>query len=124
MEIILKQRRILAMLSIFGPAILVSVELFDPASLVAATAAGAAVGLVVLWAAFYSGIMLIVIQEISARLGVVTGKTLAQNIRERYGANFSYILFVPSIFLDMSTLTAEVMGLSLAILFSLRHHIR
>ena len=124
MEIILKQRRILAMLSIFWPAILVSVELFDPASLVAATAAGAAVGLVVLWAAFYSGIMLIVIQEISARLGVVTGKTLAQNIRERYGANFSYILFVPSIFLDMSTLTAEVMGLSLAILFSLRHHIR
>jgi manganese transport protein len=64
------------MLSIFGPAILVSVELFDPASIVAATAAGAAVGLVVLWAAFYSGIMLIVIQEISARLGVVTGKTL------------------------------------------------
>ncbi len=105
------------MLSIFGPAILVSVELFNPASIVAATAAGASVGLVVLWAAFYSGIMLIVIQEISARLGVVTGKTLAENIRERYGANFSHILFIPSIFLDMSTLTAEVMGLSLAISF-------
>jgi manganese transport protein len=113
----LRRSRILAALGVFGPAILVSVELFDPASIVAATAAGASVGLAVLWAAFYSGIMLIVIQEISARLGVVTGKTLAENIRERYGKNFSQILFIPSIFLDLSTLTAEVMGLSLAVSF-------
>jgi len=105
------------MISIFGPAVLVSVELFDPASIVAATAAGAAVGFAVLWAAFYSGILLIGIQEISARLGVVTGKTLAENIHQRFGPRYSFPLFGISLFLNLATLTAEIMGLSLAVSF-------
>ena len=105
------------MISVFGPAVLVSVELFDPASIVAATAAGAAVGLAVLWAAFYSGILLIGIQEISARLGVVTGKTLAENIHQRFGPRYSFSLFGISLFLNLATLTAEIMGLSLAVSF-------
>jgi manganese transport protein len=112
-------KRVIKRLGVLGPAILVSVELFDPASIVSNTAGGAAVGFSVLWAAFYSGILLIVIQEISARLGVVTGKTLAENIHEKYGKRYSHSLFVPSIFLDFATLTAEVMGLSLAISFVL-----
>jgi manganese transport protein len=91
--------------------------LFDPASIVAATAAGAAVGLAVLWAAFYSGILLIGIQEISARLGVVTGKTLAENIHQRFGPRYSRPLFILSMFLNLATLTAEIMGLSLAFSF-------
>ena len=70
-------KRVLTIISVFGPAVLVSVELFDPASIVAATAAGAAVGFAVLWAAFYSGVLLIGIQEISARL------------RRRHWKNFS-----------------------------------
>ncbi|MGB9758499.1 MAG: Nramp family divalent metal transporter [Thermoproteota archaeon] len=110
-------KKVLRAISVIGPAVLVSVELFDPASIVTATAAGASFGFYVLWAAFYSGLMLVVIQEISARLGVVTGKTLAENIHQKFGKFYSFILFLPSIFLDFSTLTAEVMGLSLAISF-------
>ena len=110
-------KQIITAISIFGPAVLVSVELFDPASIVAATAAGAAVGLAVLWAAFYSGILLIGIQEISARLGVVTGKTLAENIHQRFGPRYSRPLFILSMFLNLATLTAEIMGLSLAFSF-------
>jgi manganese transport protein len=110
-------KQVITIISIFGPAVLVSVELFDPASIVAATAAGAAVGLAVLWAAFYSGILLIGVQEISARLGVVTGKTLAENIHERFGPRYSRPLFIVSMFLNLATLTAEIMGLSLAFSF-------
>ncbi|MGA3291473.1 MAG: Nramp family divalent metal transporter [Candidatus Bathyarchaeia archaeon] len=110
-------KRVLTIISVFGPAVLVSVELFDPASIVAATAAGAAVGLAVLWAAFYSGVLLIGIQEISARLGVVTGKTLAENIHQRFGSRYSFPLFTISMFLNLATLTAEIMGLSLALSF-------
>ena len=108
-------KQVLTIISIFGPAVLVSVELFDPASIVAATAAGAAVGFAVLWSAFYSGVLLIGVQEISARLGVVTGKTLAENIHERFGRRFSLPLFTISMFLNLATLTAEIMGLSLAL---------
>ena len=90
-------KQVLTIISVFGPAVLVSVELFDPASIVAATAAGAAVGFAVLWAAFYSGVLLIGIQEISARLGVVTGKTLAENIHQRFGPRYSLPLFTVSI---------------------------
>ena len=110
-------KRVLTIISVFGPAVLVSVELFDPASIVAATAAGAAVGFAVLWAAFYSGILLIGIQEISARLGVVTGKTLAENIHQKFGPRYSLPLFTISMFLNLATLTAEIMGLSLALSF-------
>ncbi|MGA3061574.1 MAG: Nramp family divalent metal transporter [Candidatus Bathyarchaeia archaeon] len=110
-------KRVLTIISVFGPAVLVSVELFDPASIVAATAAGAAVGFAVLWAAFYSGVLLIGIQEISARLGVVTGKTLAENIHQRFGSRYSFPLFTISMFLNLATLTAEIMGLSLALSF-------
>jgi len=110
-------KQVLTVISVFGPAVLVSVELFDPASIVAATAAGAAVGLAVLWAAFYSGILLIGIQEISARLGVVTGKTLAENIHQRFGPRYSRPLFIVSMFLNLATLTAEIIGLSLAFSF-------
>jgi manganese transport protein len=110
-------KQVLTIISIFGPAVLVSVELFDPASIVAATAAGAAVGFAVLWAAFYSGVLLIGVQEISARLGVVTGKTLAENIHERFGRRYSLPLFTISMFLNLATLTAEIMGLSLALSF-------
>ncbi|HYA21909.1 MAG TPA: Nramp family divalent metal transporter, partial [Thermoproteota archaeon] len=102
-----------------GPAVLISVELFDPASIVASTAAGARLGFEILWAAFYSGLALIVVQEISARVGVVTGGTLAENIRRRYGRSYALLLFFPSLFLDLSTLTAEVIGLSMALSFLL-----
>ena len=111
-------RRIIKTLGAIGPAVLVSVELFDPASIVTATAAGAAYGFQVLWAAFYSGMLLIIIQEISARVGVVTGNTLAENIYQKYGKRYSFSLFVPSVFLEFATLTAEVMGLSLAVSFA------
>jgi manganese transport protein len=114
-KITLKQ--ILTVISVFGPAVLVSVELFDPASIVAATAAGAAVGFAVLWAAFYSGVLLIGIQEISARLGVVTGKTLAEIIHQKFGSSYSLPLFTISMFLNLATLTAEIIGLSLALSF-------
>jgi manganese transport protein len=114
-EDIVNLKKLVKTLSVIGPAVLVSVELFDPASIVTATASGALAGFGVLWAAFYSGILLIIMQEISARLGVVTGKTLAENIRQKYGTRYSFLLFGASVLLDYSTLTAEVMGLSLAI---------
>lgn len=113
-------RKLVTTLSMIGPAVLVSVELFDPASIVTATASGATFGFEILWAAFYSGILLLIIQEISARLGVVTGKTLAENIHQMYGKRYSFLLFMISIFLDFSTLTAEIMGLTLVTSFSFK----
>lgn len=112
-------KKIAEVLSVVGPAVLISVELFDPASIVTSTAAGAKLGFEILWAAFYSGLALIVVQEISARVGVVTGRTLAENIRRRYGRLYALLLFFPSLFLDLSTLTAEVIGLSMSLSFLL-----
>lgn len=64
--------------------------------------------------------LLIVIQEISARLGVVTGRTLAENIHDRYDRRYSILLLGSLIILDFGTLTAEIIGLSLVISFALR----
>jgi manganese transport protein len=111
-------RDLVRAIGVLGPAVLVSVELFDPASIVTDTASGASFGFAILWAALYSGMLLIVVQEASARLGVVTGKTLAENIYTRYSKRYSYLFFAASVFLDFATLTAEVIGLSLAISFA------
>ena len=113
-------KQVIRVLGVMGPAVLVSVELFDPASIVTATASGSALGFGVLWAAFYSGVLLIIVEEVSARLGVVTRKTLADNIYHTYGRRYSLFLFVTYLFLDLSTLTAEVIGLSLALSFLLK----
>jgi len=115
----MRLRDIVRVIGVLGPAVLVSVELFDPASIVADTSGGAGFGFAILWAAFYSGMLLIVVQETSARLGVMTGMTLAENIYQRYGKKYSYFFFSVSLFLDLGTLTAEVIGLSLAISFLL-----
>lgn len=53
----LRLKQIIRTLGVIGPAVLISVELFDPASIVTATAAGSALGFGVLWATFYSGII-------------------------------------------------------------------
>jgi manganese transport protein len=113
----MKARGMVKVIGVFGPAVLVSVELFDPASIVTSTISGALFGFSILWAAFYSGMLLIAVQETSARLGVVTGKTLAENVYERYRKGYSYLFFSAFLFLDLGTMTAEMIGLSLAISF-------
>ena len=64
-----------------GPAVLVTAAFVGPGTVITATMAGANYGFSLLWALVFSVIATIILQEMAARLGVVTGQGLGENIR-------------------------------------------
>jgi Mn2+/Fe2+ NRAMP family transporter len=97
-----------------GPALLIAIDLFDPASIISLTVAGSLFGYALLWTAFYSVIMLMVVQDMAARLGIVTKKTYPENLYNKYGRRVALGMMLPSTFLDVTTLIAEIIALGLA----------
>jgi len=68
--------------SLFGPATLVTAAFIGPGTVVTASLAGANYGYALLWALVFSVFATMVLQEMAARLGIVTGKGLGENLRE------------------------------------------
>jgi manganese transport protein len=58
--------------------------------------------------------MLIVVQDMAARLGIVTKKTYPENLYDKYGRRVALGMMLPSTFLDVTTLVAEIIALGLA----------
>jgi Mn2+/Fe2+ NRAMP family transporter len=69
-----------------GPGAVVAAAFIGPGTVTTATLAGASYGYTLLWALTFSIIATLVLQEMSARLGVVTGAGLGEAIRSRFGA--------------------------------------
>ncbi|KGJ86848.1 Nramp family divalent metal transporter [Colwellia psychrerythraea] len=84
-----------------GPAVLVTAAFIGPGTVITATMAGANYGFSLLWALVFSVFATIVLQEMAARLGVVTQKGLGENIRLACTTKFSKYL---SIFLVVSAI--------------------
>ena len=68
----------------FGPGLLVTAAFIGPGSIATASAAGANFGFVLLWALLFSLIATVVLQEMAARLGLVTGEGLSQALRTTF----------------------------------------
>jgi len=66
----------------FGPAVLVTAAFIGPGSVITASLAGANYGFALAWALVFSVIATIILQEMSARLGIVTRQGLGENIRQ------------------------------------------
>jgi manganese transport protein len=93
---------------------LITIDLFDPASIISLTVAGSLYGYELLWTAFYSVLFLIIVQDMAARLGIVTKKTYPENLYDKYGRRVALGMMLPSTFLDVTTLVAEIIALGLA----------
>lgn len=68
----------------FGPGFLVTAAFIGPGSIATASAAGANFGVVLLWALVFSIVATIVLQEMAARLGLVSGEGLSQALRTTF----------------------------------------
>jgi manganese transport protein len=66
----------------FGPGLLVTAAFIGPETVITASASGAHYGFALLWALLFSVIATIILQEMAARLGLATGKGLAESMRE------------------------------------------
>jgi manganese transport protein len=102
-----------------GPGFLVSVGYMDPGNWGTNLAAGAGFGYQLLWVVLVCNVIAIILQISSAKLGIATGKDLAQLIREEFPRPLVIFLGIISIIAIMATDLAEILGgaLGFTILF-------
>ncbi len=97
-------------LSFLGPGFLVTVGFIDPGNWATNIEGGSKFGYSLLWVITLSTLMLIVIQNMSAKLGIATGKSLAVNIREHFSAPVSALLGLTIVLACVATDVAELLG--------------
>src|SRR3990172_7686832 len=81
-------------LSFAGPGYLVSVGYMDPGNWATDLAGGSKYGYTLIWVLLMSNLMALLLQSLSARLGIVRGRDLAQANRETYPKKMNFILWV------------------------------
>ncbi len=102
-------------LSFFGPAYLVSVGYMDPGNWATDLAGGSQYGYQLLWVLLMSNLMALLLQSLSARLGIVRGRDLAQANRETYPPTINFILYVLAEIAIAACDLAEVLGMAIGI---------
>ncbi|HET7657002.1 MAG TPA: Nramp family divalent metal transporter [Bacillales bacterium] len=99
----------------FGPAFLVSVGYIDPGNWATNIEGGASFGYMLLWVLLLSNLMAILLQTLAAKLGVATGKSLAENCREHFQRPTAMFLWFTAQIAAMATDLAEFLGAALGI---------
>ncbi|MCX6258724.1 MAG: Nramp family divalent metal transporter [Bacteroidia bacterium] len=105
-------RRLLILLAIIGPGIITGSVDNDAGGITTYSVAGARYGYELLWTLIPSFIVLIVIQEMNARMGIVTGKGLADLIRENAGVKITFFVFLGLLLADIGNTTTEFAGVA------------
>jgi manganese transport protein len=97
----------------FGPAFVASVAYIDPGNFASNFEGGARFGYTLLWVLLWSNAMAILIQYLSAKLGIATGKTLPQNCRAYFTPRINFGLWVAAELAALATDLAEFLGAAL-----------
>jgi manganese transport protein len=103
------------MFAFAGPAYMVSVGYMDPGNWATDLEGGARFGYALLWVLLMSNLMAVLLQTLSARLGLVTGRDLAQACRDAYSGPVRWILFILCEIAIAACDLAEVLGTAIGI---------
>lgn len=102
-------------ISFLGPAYLVSVGYMDPGNWATDLAGGSKYGYSLIWVLLVSNLMALVLQSMSARLGIVRGRDLAQANRETFPTIINVIFWILAEIAIAATDLAEVLGMAIGI---------
>jgi Mn2+/Fe2+ NRAMP family transporter len=105
-------RQILVLLSVIGPGLITANVDNDATGITGYSLAGAQYGYGLLWAVVLVTISLAVVQEMVARMGVVTGKGLADLIREHFGVRITFWSMFLLLIANIATTVAEFAGIA------------
>jgi len=105
-------KRIVLFLSIMGPGIISANVDHDASGITTYSVAGARFGYSILWVLVPTTLSLVVIQEMVARMGVITGKGLSDLIRENYGVRSTFYMMVALLLANFGTTVANFAGLA------------
>lgn len=97
-------------LSLLGPAFIAAIGYIDPGNFATNIQAGASFGYRLLWVVVWANIMAMLIQLLSAKLGIATGKNLAEHIRDRFPRPAVWAYWVQAEIIAMATVLTEFIG--------------
>ncbi|MFB5744043.1 Nramp family divalent metal transporter [Cedecea sp. S5-13] len=97
-------------LALMGPAFIAAIGYIDPGNFATNIQAGASYGYQLLWVVVWANLMAALIQVLSAKLGIATGKNLAEQIRDHYPRPLVWIYWVQAEIIAMATDLAEFIG--------------
>jgi len=107
--------RLLALLAVLGPGLIAANAGNDAGGIATYASVGAKYGYDLLWMMVLITVSLIVVQEMAARMGAVTGKGLAELIRERYGPRWSLFSTVAVLVANLGICISEFVGIGAAL---------
>lgn len=96
--------------ALMGPAFIAAIGYIDPGNFATNIQAGASFGYKLLWVVVWANLMAMLIQMLSAKLGIATGKNLAEQIRDHYPRPAVWLYWVQAEIIAMATDLAEFIG--------------
>src|SRR5271163_1840270 len=109
-EVLAGDRRWRSPLLFAGPAVVASIAYMDPGNFATNIGAGAKYGYALLWVVLAASIAAMLFQSLSAKLGIVTGRNLAELCREHFPRPVVWALWIVSEVAAMATDLAEFLG--------------
>ena len=110
-----RKKGLLAVLPFLGPAFIACVAYIDPGNFATNIQGGSAFGYNLLWVIVLANLMAMLLQTMSAKLGLATGQNLAEMCRQEFRKPVVYAMWIVSEIMAMSTDLAEFLGASIAI---------
>jgi len=110
-----RRRRALAVLAVIGPGLIAANAGNDAGGIATYASVGAKYGYDLLWMMVVITVSLIVVQEMAARMGAVTGKGLAELIREEYGVRWSMFATASVLIANLGICISEFVGIGAAL---------
>jgi manganese transport protein len=115
LERLLARGRLRATLSMLGPAFVASIAYVDPGNFATNIQGGAKFGYLLLWVVLVANLMAMLVQYMSAKLGIATDYNLPQIVRLRYPRPVGWAMWVQAEIMAMSTDIAEFLGAALGL---------
>ena len=104
--------RILLFLAVVGPGFITANVDNDAGGILTYSQAGAQFGHLLLWTMIPITLALIVVQEMSARMGAVTGKGLSDLIREEFGLRITFLMMIGILITNFGNIVTEFIGIA------------
>jgi manganese transport protein len=111
----LARGRLSGRLMLLGPAFVAAVAYVDPGNFATNISGGAKYGYLLLWVILTANLMAMLIQNLSAKIGIATGRNLPEICRERFPKPVSFGLWVQAELIAMATDLAEFVGAAIAL---------
>ena len=110
-----ERRGVRAVLPFLGPAFIAAVAYIDPGNFATNMAGGSQFGYMLLWVVLAANLMAMLIQSMSAKLGIATGRSLPEVCRDRFGFRAVVLLWLQAEAVAMATDLAEFVGAALGL---------